>query len=330
MVDKIDLDTERRQAELVSAFSRPAAVYFSTPAVKPAPSDTISKAANTSPISTRSFPELDMPDDADADDVQVGLKGLGALVKPDESQIDDLVHALFLITQDTSTQYLSAKRDFFTAERAYSDSKEKERSDEMQKQIATSQKVSTWDTVEKSLSSFGLIAGGAVAISMGFVPVGIAAVTVGTLMVVDTLLDDKAKKVVATWMSRGSIEDQQMWVERIQLFCAASSMALSLGLAAPVAAKYGMTIATKYGAQLALTVGRATAGGVKGVYEWINSNQKALMMELDAICALSQKSINRLMFEIQESCNTLYQLYENMHRIESNRDKLSRLMIKLT
>ncbi len=336
MVDKIDHkidpDTERRQAELVGAFSKSAAAYFS-PTAPTAISDTMSKA--TASISStsgkgRSIPVLDIPNDAGADVVDIGLKGMKNLIAPvDDSAIDDLVHSLFLITQETSTEYLVAKREFFNAERAFSDTKEKERMEEIQKQIVLSKKVGTWESVEKSLVSFGLIAAGIAGIAMGAVPMGIAAVSVGTLMVVDQLLDDKAKRVVAGWMAKGNKEDEQLWVDRIHLFCAATSMALSLGLAAPVAAQYGMSIATKYATQLTLTVARASAGGVKSVYEWMNSNQKALMIELDAVCTLAQKSVNRLVFEIQESCNTLYQLYENMHRIESNRDKLSRQMLRL-
>lgn len=331
MVDKIDIDTERRQAELVGAFSKSAAAYFS-PTAPVISSDTMSKA--TSSVSStagkaRSIPVLDVPKDAGPEVVDVGLNGMKGLVLPDESAIDDLLQALFVVTQETSTAYLAAKREFFNAERAFSDTKEKERTQEMQKQIAMSKKVGTWESVEKSLVSFGLIAAGVAGISMGAVPVGIAAVTVGTLMVVDRLLDDKAKKVVASWMAKGDKESQELWVDRINLCCAATSLALSLGLAAPVAATYGMSVATKYGAQLALSVAKAGAGGVKSVYEWMNNNQKALMMELDAACALSQKSVNRLIFEIQETCNTLYQLYENMHRIESNRDKLSRQMLRL-
>ena len=336
MVDKIDIDTERRNAELIGAFSKSAAAYFS-PTAPIIHSDTMSKATSSVSSTTgraRSIPVLDMPKDAGPDVVDVGLNGMKGLVIPDnfatdDTAIDDLVQALFVVTQETSTAYLAAKREYFNAERAYSDTKEKERTQEMQKQIAMSKKVGTWAAVEKSLVSFGLIAAGVAGITMGAVPIGIAAVTIGTLMVVDQLLDDKAKKVVASWMAKGDKEAQEVWVDRINLCCAATSLALSLGLAAPVAASYGMSVATKYGAQLALTVAKAAAGGTKSVYEWMNNNQKALMMELDAVCALSQKSVNRLIFEIQETCNTLYQLYENMHRIESNRDKLSRQMLRL-
>jgi hypothetical protein len=270
-----------------------------------------------------------MPEDAEAIEVQEGLKGLHAHMEVDFGDLDNLLYALFLMTQETSTQYLAAKRSFFDSERTFSDAKEKERANEMQKQLDLSKKVGTWDTVEKSLVSFGLIAAGIAGIAMGAIPLGVAAITVGTLMVVDQLLDDVAKKAVASWLAKGNTEDQQVWVDRIHLFCAATSIALSLGLAAPVAAQYGMTVTAKYAAQFLLAGSRACATGVKGVYEWLHSNQKALMMELDATCTLAQKSVNRLIFEIQQICNTLYQLYENMHQIESNRDKLSRQMLRL-
>lgn len=329
--NKIDLETERRQAELVGAFSKSAASYFS-PTAPVVTYDTMSK--STASISstagrTRSIPVLDMPKDAGPEVVDIGLKGMQKMIEADESEIDNLVQALFVITQQTSTEYLAVKREYFTTERLFSDTKEKERTQEIQKQIAISKKVGTWENIEKSLVSFGLIAAGIAGISMGAVPLGIAAVAVGSLMVLDQLLDDVTKKTVAGWMVKGDKETHELWVDRINLFCAATTMALSLGLAAPVAAQYGLNVAVKYGAQLGLTVAKAGAGTTKSVYEWMNNNQKALMIELDAVCTYAQKSVNRLLIEIQEICNTMYQLYENMHRIESNRDKLSRQMLRL-
>src|SRR5262245_9127386 len=140
-VDKISSDTERRQAELLGAISQPASLYFaSAPTLNKPASDTISKAVTN--ISTtygpRSVPELDLPEDADSDLVDRGRRGLKELVEGDEGFIDDLVHALFLITQESSTERLATTRDLLNAERAYSNAIEKERSDEIQKQIALS------------------------------------------------------------------------------------------------------------------------------------------------------------------------------------------------
>ena len=334
MVDSIDKETERRNAEIVGAFSMPAASYFSpTAPIIQGKSDTISKASSTSISTThgraRSIPVLDMPKDAGSEVVIEGLKGMEQLLPFDHGAIDDSIHELFLSSQETFSKTLVATRDYFKAVRFESEAVDKERIDEMQKQIAMSKKVGTWDSVEKALVSFGLIAAGIAGITMGIPLLGIAAAAVGTLMVVDQLLDDKAKKAVAGWLAKGDTEAQEMWVNRIHFFCAATSMALSFGLAAPVAVQYGMHVTTKFGAKLALSVAQGAASGVKSVYEWMNSNQKALLMELDVVCTLAQKNLNRLITGIQQMVDTISKLYENMHRIEDNRDKLSRQMLRL-
>lgn len=314
MVDRID---ERRQQEVAAAFFQPASLYFASKPPYVPTKDTISttvEAVHTK----RSIPVLDMPEDAGIEVVQEGL-----------GELDDLVHGTFLNVQQTTSEYLVAKRSYYTAERSFSEAKDKERTEEFQKQVALSKKVGTWDSVEKSLVSLGLVAAGVAGISMGAVALGITAVAIGTLMIVDQLLDETVKKTVASWMARASNEEQEAWLDRINLATAATSMALSLGLAAPVAMHFGMTVAAKYAGQLALTTARASASGVKTVYEWMHNNQKALMIELDAVCTLSQKSVSRLIFELQETCRTIMELYENMHRIEQNKDKLWRQMMRL-
>jgi len=334
VVDKISLDEERRQAELLSACMIPAASFFAQkPLVTHVPTkDTIGKAITN--ISTTfgpksSYPELDEPEDADYDEVRLGVDSLRELIDREGDLVDDQVHALFLLIQDAFTERLATTRDLLVAERTYSDQIEKKRSDEIEKQLALTKDVSTWTMVEKSLSTIGLIAAGVAGITAGAIPLGAAAITLGVLQLLDQIMEEKAKKTIALWMARATNEEQQAWLDRIHLFSAAAAMAISFGIAAPVAAQYGVAVATKYAAQIALQVAQTGATGVKGVYEWLLSNQKALMIELDAFCTLAQKNVNKLFYDLQERSNVIYELYKNMHDIESKRDSLSRQMLRI-
>ncbi len=334
MVDKISLDQERRQAELLGACMSPASSFFAVkPIVYTPTKDTIGKAVTNISVTYGpkfSHPELDDPEDADPEEVNVGVNSLRELVERDTTDlVDDQVHALFLLIQDAFTERLAITRDLLVQERTYSDSIEKKRSDEVEKQLTLTKNVSTWTTVEKSLSTIGLIAAGVAGIAAGAVPLGAFAVTLGVLELLDQVMEEKAKKTIALWMAQGNKESQAEWLDRIHLFTAATSMAISFGIAAPIAAQYGVAVATKYGAQLALQVAKTGAGGVKSVYEWMLTNQKALMIELDAFCTLSQKNVNKLFFDLQERSNVIYELYKNMHDIESKRDSLSRQMLRI-
>lgn len=328
----IDSIEERRQAELLGAISQPASVYFA-PQIAPMPiKDTIGSANSADSISTRtSRPVLDPPKPIELDTFVKGRNGMTNLLRQpiDKPQmdVDDMLHEMLLSIIQQSSSYLQVKRNFFDTERTFSDVQEQERTEHMKTQLNTSKNVGTWNTVEKSLVSFGLIAAGIAGIATGNVPLGVTAVVVGTLLVIDQVLEDKAKVALASWMARGEQEQERMWLDRIQLFCAVTSLGLSLGLAAPAAVSMGSAVAGQI--TLAMSTARGVASGVKSVHEWRYTTQKELATALDLACTLAQKSVNRVVFDIQEICNTLYQLYENMHQVEEKREQIARLMLRL-
>ena len=328
MVDKVgfgvDSDSERRQAELrqaelVSAFAKPATMYFA-PSQVVTTKDVVSKASATASKPTYTTPPLDAPPDAGHEVVKEVLNGLQALLNKsridDSTNVDDILHAILLGTQEVFTENLANTRAYFELERKFSEAVDKQRLDVMKDAIAASNKVSTWKTVENSLFAFGLIAAGIAGISMGMAPLGAAAIAFGVLNIVDRLLDNAAKEAVASWIARGDTESEKLWVERINLFCAATAIALSLGISAPAAPTYGLSLA------------KSAVGGIRTVFEWRQNSHKAFLVEMEAMCAIANKNVDAVITRLQNRTTDIEQLNENIHHIRETNYKLTSLMMQ--
>jgi hypothetical protein len=269
-------------------------------------------------IERPSLPTLTRPEPLDEQTFVQGKEDLKKLFPNDQNQVagdvDDLVHQLLLNVINSSSGYLQAKRSFFESERLWNDKMEQKRIDEVEKELTKSKDVSLWQKVEKSLLSFGLIAAGIGGICSGMLPLGIAALSMGTLLALDQLLDDKMKKTVASWIARGDHEGQKTWLDRIQVFCTVVGAGLSFGLTS--AAGLPALI------QMAIIATNALVSTTKGVLGYRLNVQRAILIELDAACRTAQTSVDRLIQEIHESCNTLYQLHENISHVSEQRRRL--------
>ncbi len=268
-----------------------------------------------------SLPKIDAPAPLDQVTFDKGKTDLAKLLSKEDSletfaDVDDLVYHLILQVIEGSNDYLAAKKAFFESERRWSDVKEQERLVETQRQVDATHTVNTWGKVEQSIASFGLIASGIAGICTGMIPLGIAAIAVGTLMALDQILDDKCKTIVASWIARGDAEEEKSWVNRIQFFCGWASFGLSIGLTGPAAI------------QMARAVADAVVKTGHGYYSWQLNVQKSFVMEVDAACRIAQKSVDTLFQEIQEICNSLYQLNENLQHIEENKRNIVRALLR--
>jgi len=269
-------------------------------------------------------PQLDVPLPMDEKTFELGKAGLTKFVEPlqieDDSSttdIDELVHDLLLTLARDSSIYLQAKRDYFNLERKWGESKEIERTAELQNQVDATKTVNTWGKVEQSVASAGLIISGALAVaSGGAVGLGIGAIALGAVLLIDQLLDDAVKKTVAKWIARGDREEETAWVNRIQMFAGLSSFALSFGTSPSAAV------------QVAMDVSKGAVGSIKDVFQWRLAVQKSTVMQLDADTKISQKMVDTLFTEIQEICNEINQFHENLHHIEEKKQKVAHSMLK--
>ncbi|MBS0655018.1 MAG: hypothetical protein JSR46_04515 [Verrucomicrobia bacterium] len=268
-----------------------------------------------------SMPNLDAPPAMDSKTFEAAKKGLADFVDDTPLDavidIDDLVYEILTSLANDSNAYLLAKRNFFDIERKWGDKKELERTTELQNQVAAANRVESWGRVEQSLTSIGLLASGVFGLAAGDVSgLSLCAVTVGSLFLIDQLLDNTVKKTVASWLAKGNREEMANWVNRIQVFCGLSSFAMSMGIDVPSAV------------QVAMSVAKSAVDTTKNVFEWRLSVQKSVLMELDAETKRAQKNLDMLFTEIQEICNTISQFHENIHHVEEKRQQLAYAMLQ--
>lgn len=292
----------------------------------PTESTAISSCQKSSGATAATRPQLDQPSRIDLQKLEEGTKELKSIFADDEGNtidVEDLLHKILLEYTAESTERLSTQKQWLELERKWMDNDEKTRSVVLDKHIEGLQSAASWGTVAKSLASFGLIASGMAGLAATTVAgaavvapgLAIGSIVAGTCLALDQLLDDKAKKLVASWMARGNQERQEIWLDRIHFFCAAVSCALSFGLKADVAV------------QIALNVSKTAVTATQTIVEYRTSRNKALLIELDAACRIAQKNVENTMNSLQDTCSTIYQYYENIHHIEDNRTKLARLML---
>ncbi len=324
--DEDNLKSARERLVYATSFPQmlPAVVQPASDVVPTAPSkDTVSKAISASFSTTgRSRPELDKPRHIDSEGVKNGMEYLEAFMSDDsDAEIDLLTNAIFLIAQDSSKDALDAQRQLLAAVHTYSEAKNRTRLDEMQKQSDLTKKVGFMDTIQKGFSSFGLIGTGLLTALAGSTIPGAALVIGGTLFLVDQLLDDKAKKTVATWVARGNKESEEMWVERIHLFCSVTSAGLSLGFAPQIAAGLGKNTASAV-ANVALGVAQGGAKTIKSSYDSRLKLQRGFMVELDAACNFAQKDFNRVTSSMQLSINTVREFIAHHSQVQGEQESI--------
>lgn len=303
----------------------PLAASVREPTWKPANDSIESGTKALTRVQGSTKPVLDLPPSMDQDTFEKGKVDLSKFIAPKDPinfaiDIDDLVHDLLTSLARDSSSYAQTKRQFLEQERAWSDQKEAEKITQLQNQIDSAKTVNAWGKVEQSLASIGLIASGIICLSAAPTGVGAvlgtSAIAFGSMLLIDQILDNAAKKVVASWIAKDSQEEQSAWVNRIELFCGLSSFALSVGTSPSSAV------------QLAMNISKSVVGGVKDVAEWRLSAHKALNIELDAETRVAQKSVDTIITGIQEICDTIRQFHENLHHIEEKRQQVAHSMLR--
>ena len=253
-------------------------------------------------------PKIDRPRPLDENTQKQGIRDLKNFCEHLEP--DDLLHKLILQLAADTTVHLQVNKERLHLERDWQKNEEGERMKAHDAHFAKMQTSMSWNKVSQSLTSFGLVASGIASLAIGATSLGVGAIVVGGLLVADQLLDNVAKTTVATWLARKDDEQKEVWLNRIHLFCALTLTALSFGLKATKAVEIAMKVAS--------TAVTAT----KGIVDWRVNTHKALVIELDAACRMSQKDIEAQIRSMQQIIDAIHQYHENLHHIDSSRARL--------
>ncbi len=174
-----------------------------------------------------------------------------------------------------------------------------------------------------AVESVPLLAAGITAIcastGMGIVALGIAGTAVGGLMILDSVLDDPAKKALADALGKGNTESTQTWLGRISLATGIASLACSIGLT------WGSAGLLSKGAQFAITAAQsgsqAFAQGTGAFTQWRANTQNALMLELEDELRRSGKKVKdefATVKQLEKNIKDLFDMFEASMKIHAN------------
>jgi len=259
-------------------------------------------------------PEVDKPLPIDEKEYKKTLDELHKLT--DNLEADEMLHELVLKVAADTTTYLRVQQERLHLERGWQKSVQDERFKAFDAHFAKMQTAMSWNKVSQSLTSFGLLASGIASLALGVSTLGVGAAVIGGLLVIDQLLDNVMKTTVASWLARKDTEKQEVWLNRIQIFCALVSTALSFGLNASQAV------------QIAMKVASTAVTATKGIVDWRVNTHRALIIELDAACRDSEKDIDERIRFMQYVIDAIHQSYDNVHHIDLAKSRVVRELLR--
>lgn len=128
-----------------------------------------------------------------------------------------------------------------------------------------------------------LASGGGVGLSV----VAIGGIIIGTLMFLDVILDDPAKKMLANALGKGDTEKTQTWMGRILLATGITALLCSVGLGS--IATGALSQGVKIAVSTAAAVSETAAHGAQIFTERRANAQNALMIEIESALHDSDK-----------------------------------------
>lgn len=230
--------------------------------------------------------------------------------------IDSLIHEIHLWLIKTNTSHLKLQKSYLLAEQKHGDVHEEQKIKQFGEVQHATHHVKGAQTIEKVTGAANLAIAAATTIISGFTPLAFGALIIGGLFTIDALMDDVAKKQIASWMSQGSTEAKADWLGRIHLFCGIISLGLSFGLTGPQAV------------QIALKVGHSTIAAIKSGLDHQLNHLHAGVVELEAATRRSDIHQSHFVKALEENTKNIYDHYKALHAAEEQRQSAFRMLFQ--
>jgi hypothetical protein len=138
----------------------------------------------------------------------------------------------------------------------------------------------------------------------GFSLVAAGAIAVGSILFLDTVLDNKAKQAVASALAKGNGEDTQTWFQRI---CMITSLTV-FGMGVFVPGSIAVTLATN-ASQVALNVTKAGTG-------YLLNHQKARLIESEKDWEDSGHNMREMLGEVDRQVKSVQDMFELLSELQ--------------
>lgn len=248
------------------------------------------------------------------------LKKLETLKQIDQSllkPLDVLFLEIMKIMEVESGSAIKTREKLLSAQKEWQHSLEEQMLSSSEKS-RNAQNVSHFFTkLSHALGPLSVVIAGVISCATGGVGiVALGAAALGALFFIDCLFDDVAKKSLASLLARGEREEQEMWLQRIQLVSSVLSMCLNMGTSIPQAL------------QIATVVSETALEGIQAGCNASRDSAKARLIELKGSFEISKNSSDELLQQWEKIMTGIWERYELFQNVQKARSETTRLIIQ--
>lgn len=162
--------------------------------------------------------------------------------------------------------------------------------------------------LQRAVESFGLIISGLIAsCAMGNIPIGVAAVAIGSFLLIETIFENPIKKELALVLKKMAGETEELWLERINYFASAAAIAVGLGCGAHQAI------------EIAKQVSVAALAAARAVTKTKTESAKKEYLQHDALVDLVKGLLNKVTDAVKGDTERLRHFLQLAAAVHKNR-----------
>jgi len=221
--------------------------------------------------------------------------------------LEFLLHVLLAACIEDGANHLKLVKDLVDKERTLQNVKENKRTEQMDQVLQETATLKTVGKVERITNAGCLVASGIEGIFNGNFTLGIPSTLTGVLLAVDQYFDCAGRKQIGSWLSLGE--------NAIDFAISTLTLGLSFGLSGSKAL------------QIAQSVSQAAFTGVKGTLEHRKNVDQSLLKHIDASCERTERTLSRLMKNIDYYSTGWHEMVSNQSENEERRDGVMMLFL---
>ena len=231
--------------------------------------------------------------------------------------IDVLFFEIMKIMEQESSSASKSRERLLIAQKEWQHCLEKQMLHSSEKARQAQNTSSFFTRISQALGPLSVIAAGSFALATGGVGiVALSVAAIGALLFLDCLLDDAAKKSIASLLARGDKESQESWLQRIRLVSSVVSMCLNMGTSIPQAI------------QIAQLVSQTTLEGLQAGYTHSKDTAKAKLLELKTSFEVSKDSSDQLLQKWEQIVSGVLERYQLFMSVQKARSESLKQIIQ--
>lgn len=233
------------------------------------------------------------------------------------SDIDEAVHFLLCHFIDKGNDHLLTKEEIYVQMKDLMKKYEEKATIASGKESSYKFTDKITSILQKAVESFGLIISGIIAaLTMGNIPMGVAAVAIGSLMLVETIFDNPVKKQIAAILKKMTGETDELWLQRVHYFTSAIAIAVGFGCGAQQAI------------EIAKHVSLAALAAVQAVTSTKANSAKKEYLEHDYLVEMVKNLLHKVTDGVKSDTDRLRMFLQLATSIQKSRSDTTSALLK--